>query len=291
MQTPTQRDLLVAPGHPIFLASLVLLLLNDHCFKQAWPGTLWTGKLSDVAWLVVAPVLLGGLLGLLRIPRARTLSLMTTGLVFTALQLWPPLGEAWVSMLGGAHVADAGDLLTLPALALAHRCWTRPRPIVRRWGRRAAVGVGVLGLMATSKAIPMDGRAPCADTEEWDPDRPLAIHWAAPSDPIPEDEAILEAGLSITGPSGADVPFSVRLNGTTLLVCPDEPLEPDTTYIWTVGSWPDLGAHHRSVPGFGRRGRWTFTTAPVGSWSDGCRGGREMAFVPSDTCPEDSGLY
>jgi hypothetical protein len=41
--------------HPIAVASLAVLLLNDHVLKGAWPGW-WTGKLSDVAGLVVAPV-------------------------------------------------------------------------------------------------------------------------------------------------------------------------------------------------------------------------------------------
>ena len=35
----------------------MLLALNDHVLKQAWPGWV-TGKLSDVAGLVVAPAVL-----------------------------------------------------------------------------------------------------------------------------------------------------------------------------------------------------------------------------------------
>ena len=42
---------------PVFVLALVVLVLNDHVFKQAWPG-LVTGKLSDFAGLVVAPLLL-----------------------------------------------------------------------------------------------------------------------------------------------------------------------------------------------------------------------------------------
>jgi hypothetical protein len=41
-------------GHPVTLLSLVLLLVNDHLLKDAYPG-LATGKLSDLAGLVVAP--------------------------------------------------------------------------------------------------------------------------------------------------------------------------------------------------------------------------------------------
>ena len=43
-----------ALASPVAVVSLVLLVLNDHVLKQAWPGVV-TGKLSDVAGLVVAP--------------------------------------------------------------------------------------------------------------------------------------------------------------------------------------------------------------------------------------------
>ena len=46
-----------ALASPVAVVSLVLLVLNDHLLKQAWPGAV-TGKLSDVAGLVVAPLLL-----------------------------------------------------------------------------------------------------------------------------------------------------------------------------------------------------------------------------------------
>ena len=47
-----------ALASPVAVVSLVLLVLeDDHLLKQAWPGVV-TGKLSDVAGLVVAPLLL-----------------------------------------------------------------------------------------------------------------------------------------------------------------------------------------------------------------------------------------
>ena len=55
-------------AHPLTVGATAVLLLNDHVFKQAWPG-LVTGKLSDVAGLVVAPPVLGLLFGLLRSAR------------------------------------------------------------------------------------------------------------------------------------------------------------------------------------------------------------------------------
>ena len=46
--------------HPLTLLSLGLWALNDHVLKGWAPGAL-TGKLSDVAALVVAPTVLVGL--------------------------------------------------------------------------------------------------------------------------------------------------------------------------------------------------------------------------------------
>ena len=45
--------------HPLALAALVLLILNDHLLKDLAPGPL-TGKLSDVAGLVVLPLIILG---------------------------------------------------------------------------------------------------------------------------------------------------------------------------------------------------------------------------------------
>jgi hypothetical protein len=49
--------------HPATIAATVLLIANDHLLKRAWPGPV-TGKLSDVAGLVLAPPVLGLLLAL-----------------------------------------------------------------------------------------------------------------------------------------------------------------------------------------------------------------------------------
>lgn len=43
--------------HPVFLVALAVLIVNDHVLKDAHPSW-WTGKLSDVAGLVLAPFFL-----------------------------------------------------------------------------------------------------------------------------------------------------------------------------------------------------------------------------------------
>jgi hypothetical protein len=42
--------------HPLMLAALLLLVLNDHVLKPMLPGLL-TGKLSDAAGLLLAPIM------------------------------------------------------------------------------------------------------------------------------------------------------------------------------------------------------------------------------------------
>ncbi|MBX6387020.1 MAG: hypothetical protein IRZ07_29260, partial [Microbispora sp.] len=44
-------------GHPATLTAIAVLLVNDHLLKHLWPGVV-TGKLSDVAGMLVAPPLL-----------------------------------------------------------------------------------------------------------------------------------------------------------------------------------------------------------------------------------------
>lgn len=82
-----------------FLLALAVLLLNDHLLKGAGllPGWL-TGKLSDVAGLYVAPVVLAALIGI----ETRTgawLVALVIGLGFTGLQLSAatkhPVADPW----------------------------------------------------------------------------------------------------------------------------------------------------------------------------------------------------
>lgn len=135
--------------HPVALAALGLLLLNDHVLKQAWPGPV-TGKLSDLAGLVLFPIVLVSgwelilaLAGRWRRPSLRALGLtaMATATAF-ALMKTDPLGAAVAGQLFGlgrwllalpVHalagqlppvtstivVVDPTDLVAVPAVALA----------------------------------------------------------------------------------------------------------------------------------------------------------------------------
>jgi hypothetical protein len=91
--------------HPVPLAAIALLVLNDHVFKARWPGWV-TGKLSDVAGLVFFPLLLHALVA--RLPGVRAASperlllvcAIATALVFAAVKTWAPATRAYEIGLG-----------------------------------------------------------------------------------------------------------------------------------------------------------------------------------------------
>jgi hypothetical protein len=146
--------------HPVVLIALVLWLANDHVGKAVYPGWL-SGKASDVASLIVFPLVLIAALDLWRAragkpgPGAGWIAgwVMATGAVMATINLFDwaaaayrwglgaaqwPLRAVYESMLGhgipGLHpvrlTMDPADLWTLPALmvplALALRSGRSP---------------------------------------------------------------------------------------------------------------------------------------------------------------------
>ena len=106
--------------HPFSLFAIVLMGLNDHTFKYAYPSYL-TGKLSDFMGLVFFPLLLEYLL------RSRLLSVLVAGIGFTLAKttvfgndFYNAVYEAMYQVLGWGHpvplIADPEDCLTLIAL-------------------------------------------------------------------------------------------------------------------------------------------------------------------------------
>ena len=158
--------------HPVTCAALVVLLVNDHRLKLAY-GTWWTGKLSDVAGLVVAPPLLAVLVTVAcgrRAPRPGRLvvgSGLAVALGFAVVKT-TAAGAAlatavWTALAGPSLVrADATDLLTLPAAAVAVAVGVRearraadhagPSRVPPRWV--VVLPVAVLVTVATSTTGP-----------------------------------------------------------------------------------------------------------------------------------------
>jgi hypothetical protein len=160
--------------HPITLLAVLVLVVNDWILKPNLPGAV-TGKLSDVAGLAFAPVVLTAAIGLALHVLARlgvrvdpslsrrrlVLAIAATGAGFAAVKLSPDAADAVaraLSHLGRpASIAlDRTDLLALPALAIA---WWIGRDELRRvpLGRPAAIhrlGKPAASALADSGASP-----------------------------------------------------------------------------------------------------------------------------------------
>ncbi|TDD24178.1 hypothetical protein [Nonomuraea diastatica] len=164
------------------VAGVFVLLVNDHLLKQAWPGFV-TGKVSDVAGLLVAPALLA----LLFWRRADLAATVLTGALFTLAKSTETGAEVasqvWTLVAGPSRVlADPTDLLALPALALAW--WVRGRSLRTRspkWRIIAAMPLTVLAVAATS-AVHM----PAAESVEVDGDR-IVVHVSSGQDQVSRD--------------------------------------------------------------------------------------------------------
>ncbi len=122
---------------PVPVLALAVLALNDRVLKAEVPSWV-TGKLSDVAGLAVAPLVLTAALDTLAYGAARlgapldwtlrrwklAASIAATGAVFAAVKLSPAAADALAGLLARVFgqsriMADPTDLLTLPALAVA----------------------------------------------------------------------------------------------------------------------------------------------------------------------------
>ncbi|MFF3670886.1 hypothetical protein [Microtetraspora malaysiensis] len=153
MTTRSSGHALAWLGHPVTVLALAMLLLNDHVPKGLWPGPV-TGKLSDVAGLVVAPPLAALLL---RCPAPAAIAL--TGTLFTLVKTTAAGAEAaswlWSLLIPSRVVADPTDLIALPALGLAWLAWRQAarRPPVRLPHAVLVVPVAVFAVTATS-AVP-----------------------------------------------------------------------------------------------------------------------------------------
>ncbi len=159
-----QRALL----HPLWLGSLALLAMNDHWLKgAAIMPELVTGKLSDIAGMIVAPAVLATALRV-ETRRGWWLAHVAVGVVFTAIKLSPACAALWSALMGGfgfawAIVVDPTDILVaIPALvlggvALRSALATPAVRLARRSAEAGLAGVGLLCSVATSAPNPEPG--------------------------------------------------------------------------------------------------------------------------------------
>lgn len=140
-------------AHPIGVAAVALLALNDHVLKAAFPGFV-TGKLSDVAGMIFFPLFLASVAPIVA-PRARAdctllVACLATALVFAATKTLPFANElyrvGWAGMqwpfralralvaqrpLPGLAkvvlVRDPSDLVAVPFVIVAYVVGARMR--------------------------------------------------------------------------------------------------------------------------------------------------------------------
>jgi hypothetical protein len=133
---------------PVVVASVTLLVVNDHLLKQAARGTAWslvTGKLSDVAGMVFFPVLLVAAVELVQAWRGRfsspsprvasvvavvvavvfsaTKTIVVAGVVYAwslAVLQWPARcawswfnDRPWPTLAPVVHVVDPADVIAI----------------------------------------------------------------------------------------------------------------------------------------------------------------------------------
>ena len=119
--------------HPVALLALVVLVLNDHFLKAAYPGLI-TGKLSDFAGLILFPLLLQGAWEVCEfvvrgVQQPRRIVVIAaigiTAVLFSGIKLSQEINGAFSvaasSLVGPSRAAlDPTDLVALPALAIAY---------------------------------------------------------------------------------------------------------------------------------------------------------------------------
>ena len=124
--------------HPVTVAALALLLLNDVVFKSIWPHSWVTGKLSDLAWVVFASPLLAFLLSFVvgrNVHRQRAAfvgSYAGLPLLYVAFNSLEPVHEVILKSIsvasGGTARSpmDVTDSLVIPfGLGIAIWVWRR----------------------------------------------------------------------------------------------------------------------------------------------------------------------
>lgn len=130
---------------PVFALSILVLLVNDHVLKAAWPG-LVTGKLSDVAGVAMIAILLTAVLG----RREVGFGLTVAGF---ALLKTVPIAAVWASpVLGGVTRTDPTDLVALLVL-IPVGYWAgsnRPAEIETYWSLPARIVMVTAAVFATT---------------------------------------------------------------------------------------------------------------------------------------------
>jgi hypothetical protein len=217
--------------------ALGLLLVNDNLLKGGgWaPGWL-TGKLSDFAFLIVAPVLATALLPA-RWWGRRTIAFAAVVGVYVAADLSADASDLVVRLAGQVGLAwrlwpDVTDLLALVVLPLAWRlAGAPPRPASAgaAWCGRTGVIVGAFACLATSAPLRYP-HAPFLLNRLDEPAR-LRLTWVLKAASCAEPLADLASRL---GAGDLDVPREVTVPRGRVVAL-NEPPDPGKDPVGSCG--------------------------------------------------------
>lgn len=142
--------------HPVPLVALALLVVNDHLLKEWRPG-LVTGKLSDFAGMVLAPLVLAAVLDAalpLRCLRRGHYPVVSAwacaaavAVVFAATKTWSPATQAYEALFAALRA----PLRWLAAWALGQPPWHERIVLVRDPSDLVAVPMGALAALVRIK--------------------------------------------------------------------------------------------------------------------------------------------
>jgi hypothetical protein len=171
-------------AHPVTVLALALLALNDHVLKAVYPGPV-TGKVSDLAGLLVAPPVLAmvAVLAIRRLPAAVAAhgALVAVGVGFALTKAYPAgaaAASALWSLVHGPSVilADRTDLAALPILAVAAwfagRARRRPDP-----GRAWRLRPDLARRLAIFVVLPAAALAMAATSAVYHPSAVIVVPW------------------------------------------------------------------------------------------------------------------
>lgn len=146
--------------HPFFIVCLLILILNDFCFKPAFANEL-TGKLSDFAGLIVFPIFISFL-----IPAAKKWITIITGVLFIVWKtpLVTPLIDTFNQIFPFKirRIIDYSDYWALLVLPVAHLLLNQDKKInigsgrILQLGKICIVTVSLFAICATSMPLAVE---------------------------------------------------------------------------------------------------------------------------------------
>lgn len=171
-----QRSLGSVLLHPLWIGSLVLLVVNDHYLKRSGllPGVV-TGKLSDIAGMFVAPALFAWLLRV-KDKLGIALAHAAVGAGYAVLEVSQPTADALDAVFRAfghrwASTSDPTDLLALLLLPLGYV-----------WVERQSRAHRALALQRRTTVLACAGVLACAASEDDDGGGPFTCDDATGSD-------------------------------------------------------------------------------------------------------------